>query len=218
MENTATAPADRVLSYFDVDTSGENADPAMRALHDPRLREIRKAQKGGGFVFPPHAFESMLVGCCGVLRSTYPLVRRLAPDVLVNAPIKFVHVLHAIVRTIEGSQRGIHPIDLAKLDISSLEQPNNRGCRRCVKRPLGIATTDVSPYVPHVQLFRWGTFSDFVEFDAIELIAWFLYQRLVTTLSVARRIPQHVLCPFTSIGLVTEGSIELARRLRNERP
>ena len=137
---------------------------------------------------------------------------------LVNAPIKFVHVLHAIVRTIEGSQRGIHPIDLAKLDINSLEQPNNRGCRRCVKRSLGIATTDVSPYVPHVQLFRWGTFSDFVEFDAIELIAWFLYQRLVTTLSVARRIPQHVLCPFTSIGLVTEGSIELARRLRNERP
>ena len=82
MENTATAPADRVLSYFDVDTYGENADPAMRALQTPRLREIRKAQKGGGFVFPPHAFESMLVGCCGVLRSTYPLVRRLAPDVL----------------------------------------------------------------------------------------------------------------------------------------
>ena len=143
---------------------------------------------------------------------------RAAGTSAINAPIKFAHVLHAIVRTIEGSQRGIHPIDLAKLDINSLEQPNNRGCRRCVKRSLGIATTDVSPYVPHVQLFRWGTFSDFVEFDAIELIAWFLYQRLVTTLSVARRIPQHVLCPFTSIGLVTEGSIELARRLRNERP
>ena len=41
MENTATAPADRVLSYFDVDTYGENADPAMRALQTPRLREIR---------------------------------------------------------------------------------------------------------------------------------------------------------------------------------
>ena len=40
MENTATAPADRVLSYFDVDTYGENADPAMRALQTPRLRGV----------------------------------------------------------------------------------------------------------------------------------------------------------------------------------
>lgn len=127
-------------------------------------------------------------------------------------------LLHAIVRTIEGSQRGIHPIDLAKLDINSLEQPNNRGCRRCVKRSLGIATTDLAPYVPRFQLFHWGTtFSDFVEFDAIELIAWFLYQRLVTTLSVARRVPIGVLCPFTGIGLVTEGSFEFARYLRKER-
>ena len=83
MENTATAPADRVLSFDDdANSMGENADPAIRALRTPRLREIRKAQKGGGFVFPPHAFESMLVGCCGVLRSTYPLARRLTPDVL----------------------------------------------------------------------------------------------------------------------------------------
>ena len=71
--------------------------------------------------------------------------------------------------------------------------------------------------VPHVQLFQWGALSDFVEFDAIELIAWFLYQRLVTTLSVARRVPIGVLCPFTSIGLVTDANFEFARYIRKER-
>ena len=65
--------------------------------------------------------------------------------------------------------------------------------------------------------FSLGTFSEFVEFDAIELIAWFLYQRLVTTLSVARRVPIGVLCPFTSIGLVTEANFEFARYIRKER-
>ena len=40
MENTATAPADRVLSYFDDD----NTDPAIRALRTPHLRDVRKRQ------------------------------------------------------------------------------------------------------------------------------------------------------------------------------
>ena len=63
----------------------------------------------------------------------------------------------------------------------------------------------------------WGASSEWVEFDAIELIFWFLYQRLITTLSVARRVPLGVLCPFTDIGLVTQNSFELARFLRKER-
>lgn len=98
-------------------------------------------------------------------------------------PIRFVHVLHAIIQMLDQSPRRQHQINLQSVDgrsrtlgiIQILKQ--TEGCKDIVKQALGI------PDGPHdlmgARQFGWASGTgDYVDEEANELISWFFSRRL----------------------------------------